>query len=214
MGVNMIASCITDDEACCKAAKQEIIRRYYAARCTLVQGRTEQREVDTLQRIMQKVGLTAEMRPVIAAARERAEETDAPALAIELPDGRIVTGKTSNLLGPSAALILNALKALGGIPKEMKLMSPTVIEPIQSLKCDYLGNHNPRLHSDEALIALSICSTNNEQSKEALSKLSLLQGCEAHSTVILSQVDEDIYRKLGINLTCEPQYHTKKLYHK
>ncbi|MBP3646911.1 MAG: DUF1846 domain-containing protein [Clostridia bacterium] len=214
MGVNMIASCIIDDAVCCAAAKQEIIRRYYAARCTLVQGRTEQREVDTLQRIMQKVGLTAEMRPVIAAARERAEQTDAPALAIELPDGRIITGKTSNLLGPSAALILNALKALGGIPKDMKLMSPTVIEPIQSLKCDYLGNHNPRLHSDEVLVALSICAATSPMAAHAMRQLPLLANCEAHSTVILPQVDDNIFKRLKVNLTCDAKYQTHKLFHK
>ena len=214
MGVNMIASCIIDDQACCDAAKQEIIRRYYAARCTMVQGRTEQREVDTLQRIMQKVGLTAEMRPVIAAARARAEETEAPALALELPDGRIVTGKTSDLLGPSAALILNALKALGGIDKKMKLMSPMVIEPIQSLKCDYLGNHNPRLHSDEVLVALSICAATSPMAAHAMRQLPLLAHCEAHSTVILPQVDDNIFKRLKVNLTCDAKYQTHKLYHK
>ena len=214
MGVNMIASCIVDDEVCRQAARQEIIRRYFAARCTLVQGRTEQREVDTLQRIMQKMGLTSEMRPVIAAARERAEETEAPALALQLPDGRIITAKTSNLLGPSAALILNALKALGGIDKEEKLMSPAVIEPIQSLKCDYLGNHNPRLHSDEVLVALSICAASSEKAALAMAQLPKLAGCEAHSTVILPSVDSNIFKRLHINITCDAKYQTHKLFHK
>ena len=214
MGVNMIASCIVDDEACCLAAKQEIIRRYFAARCTLVQGRTEQREVDTLQRIMQKMSLSSDMRPVIAAARERAEETEAPALALQLPDGRIITAKTSNLLGPSAALILNALKALGGIAKEEKLMSPAVIEPIQSLKCDYLGNHHPRLHSDEVLVALSICAATSEKAALAMKQLPKLAGCEAHSTVILPAVDDNIFRRLHINITCDAKYQTHKLFHK
>ncbi len=214
MGVNMVGNCIVDDEVCREAANQEIIRRYYAARCTLAQGRTEQREVDTLQRIMQKMNLSAANRPVIAAARERAEETEAPALAIQLPDGRIVTGKTSNLLGPSAALILNALKALGGIDEETKLISPTVIDPIQSLKCDYLGNHNPRLHSDEVLVALAICAATSPNAAHAMRQLPLLARCEAHSTVILPQVDDNIFKRLKVNLTCDAKYQTHKLYHK
>ena len=214
MGVNMIADCIIDDEACREAARQEIIRRYYTSRCTLVQGRTTQNEVDKLQRIMQKAGLTSEMRKVIAAARNRAEETDAPALAIELPDGRIVTGKTSDLLGPSAALILNALKALGGIDQEVDLISPTVIEPIQTLKCEYLGNRNPRLHSDEILVALSICAATDERASLAMKQLPLMEGLEAHSTVILPQVDDNIFKRLKVNLTCDPKYQSHKLYHK
>jgi len=214
MGVNMISDCIVDDEVCREAARQEIIRRYYAARCLLTQGHGAQSEVDKLQMLMQKSGLTTDMRPVIAAARSRAEQTEAPALAIELPDGRIVTGKTSALLGPSAALILNALKALGGIDKEKKLMSPTVIEPIQSLKCDYLGNHNPRLHSDEVLVALSICAATSPTAAHAMRQLPLLAHCEAHSTVILPQVDDNIFKRLKINLTCDPKYQSHKLYHK
>ena len=214
MGVNMVGKCIYDDDVCRDAACQEIIRRYFAARCALVQGRAEQHEVDKLQRVMQKTGLTSEMRPVVAAARKRAEETEAPALAVELPDGRIITGKTSDLMGPSAALVLNALKALGGIDDELKLISPTVIEPIQSLKCDYLGNHNPRLHSDEVLVALSICAATDEKAALAMAQLPKLAGCEAHSTVILSQVDDNIFRRLKVNLTCDAKYQTHKLYHK
>lgn len=214
MGVNMVGNCIVDDEACRDAARQEVIRRYYAARCAQVQGRTEQNEIDKLQMLMQKMGLTAEKRPVIGAARNRAEETGAPALAIELPDGRIVTGKTTDLLGPSAALILNALKALGGIAKEADLISPTVIEPIQTLKCDYLGNHNPRLHSDEVLVALSICAATDETAACAMRQLPQLAGCEAHSTVILPQVDDNIFRRLKVNLTCDAKYQSHKLYHK
>lgn len=214
MGVNMVGNCIVDDEVCRDAARQEVIRRYYAARCAQVQGRTEQVEVDKLQMLLQKMGLTAEKRPVIAAARSRAEETGAPALAVELPDGRIVTGKTTGLLGPSAALILNALKALGGIDKEANLISPTVIEPIQTLKCNYLGNHNPRLHSDEVLVALSICAATDEKAALAMRQLPLLAGCEAHSTVILPQVDDNIFKRLKVNLTCDPKYQSHKLYHK
>ena len=214
MGVNMVGKCIYDDDVCRDAACQEIIRRYFAARCAFVQGRAEQHEVDKLQRVMQKTGLTSEMRPVVAAARKRADETEAPALAVELPDGRIVTGKTSDLMGPSAAVVLNALKALGGIDDELKLISPTVIEPIQSLKCDYLGNHNPRLHSDEVLVALSICAATDEKAALAMAQLPKLAGCEAHSTVILSQVDDNIFRRLKVNLTCDAKYQTHKLYHK
>ena len=154
------------------------------------------------------------MRPVVGAARVKAELTEAPALAVELPDGRIITGRTSDLMGPSAAVVLNALKALAGIDDEVKLISPTVIEPIQSLKCDYLGNHNPRLHSDEVLLALSICAATDERAALAIKQLPKLAGCEAHSTVILSQVDDNIFRRLKVNLTCDARYQTHKLYHK
>ena len=214
MGVNMVGNCIVDDEACCDAARQEILRRYYAARCSVVQGHAEQVEVDKLKVILQKLGITAEMRPVIAAAQKRAEETEAPALAIELPDGTVITGKTSSLLGPSAAVILNALKVLAGIPKGIKLISPTVIEPLRSLKCDYLGNHNPRLHSDEVLVALSICAATNEVAALAMRQLPLLSGCEAHSTVILPAVDANIFKRIKVNVTCDPKYQSHKLYHK
>jgi len=214
MGVNMVGNCIVDDQACRAAACQEIIRRYFTARCAMVQGRAEQHEVDKLHRVMQKTGLTSDMRPVVGIARARAAETEGPALAVELPDGRIVTGKTSALLGPSAAVILNALKALGGIDEEIDLISPTVIEPIQSLKCDYLGNQNPRLHSDEILVALSICAASDEKAALAMAQLPQLAGCEAHSTVILSQVDDNIFRRLKVNLTCDAKYQTHKLFHK
>ena len=213
MGVNMAGNCIIDDDACRAAARQEIIRRYYAARCGVRQGRAEAGEVAKLERIIQKMGLSDEERPVIAAARHRAESTGAPALAIQLPDGQIITGKTSDLLGPSAAVVLNAVKALGGIEKSAHLISPSVIEPIQTLKCSYLGNHNPRLHSDEILLALSICAATDEAAARAMKQLKKLEGCEAHSTVILSPVDENIFRRLKINITCDPQYQTHKLYH-
>ncbi len=214
MGVNMVGNCIIDDQVCRDAAHQEIIRRYYAARCALRQGHGAAAEVEKLELLMQKCGLTDKNRPVIAAARERAEVTGAPVLAMELPDGRIITGKTTDLLGPSAALLLNVLKALGGIEKAAHLISPTVIEPIQSLKCDYLGNHNPRLHTDEVLIALSICAATDERAAIAMKQLPLLKHCEAHSTVILSSVDSNVFKRLGVNLTCDPQYQTHKLYHK
>ena len=213
MGVNMVGNCIIDDEACREAAKQEIIRRYYTARCGLRTGHAEASEVEKLERILQSMHLGDENRPVIAAARERAEATGFPAMAIQLPDGRIITGKTSDLLGPSAAAVINAVKALGGIEKSLHLISPSVIEPIQTLKCQYLGNHNPRLHSDEILLALSICAATDPAAATAMTQLKKLEGCEAHSTVLLSPVDENIFRRLKINLTCDPQYQSPKLYH-
>ncbi len=213
MGVNMAGNCITNDAVCQAAAKQEIIRRYYAARCAVRQGYAKEKEVEKLELLMRKMGLSDSDRPVIASARDRAQATGSPALALELPDGRIVTGKTSDLLGPSAAVMLNALKALGGVEKRQHLISPSVIEPIQTLKCQHLGNHNPRLHTDEILVALSICAATDDAAARAMSQLTRLNGCEAHSTVILSPVDENIFRRLKINLTCDPQYQTHKLYH-
>ena len=213
MGVNMAGNCIIDDAVCQAAARQEIIRRYYAARCAVRQGFAKEKEVQKLELLMRKMGLSDSDRPVIAAARERAQATGLPVLALELPDGRIVTGKTSDLLGPSAAVMLNALKALGDVEKSIHLISPSVIEPIQTLKCQHLGNHNPRLHSDEVLLALSICAATDEAAARAMSQLQRLNGCEAHSTVILSPVDENIFRRLKINLTCDPQYQSHKLYH-
>jgi uncharacterized protein (UPF0371 family) len=153
------------------------------------------------------------MRRVATAANEKAEATGTPAVAIELPSGEIVTGKTSSLLGASAALLLNALKAIGGIRDDIYLISPQVIEPIQNLKLDHLGNHNPRLHADEILIALAICAATSPVAELAMQQLGKLRGCEAHSSVILSQIDEKTLKKLGINVTCEPKYQTKKLYH-
>ncbi|MBE5796341.1 MAG: DUF1846 domain-containing protein [Clostridiales bacterium] len=214
MGVNMVGNCIIDDDICRDAAHQEIIRRYYSARCALRQGHGEQTQVEKLEMLLQKSGLSDDDRPVIAAARSRAEETGAPAAALQLPDGRIITGKTTNLLGPSAALLLNALKALGGIEKSAHLIAPSVIEPIQSLKCDYLGNHNPRLHTDEVLLALSISAATDERAALAMKQLHQLKGCEVHTTVILSSVDVNIFKRLGVNLTSDPQYQTHKLYHK
>ena len=214
MGVNMVGNCICDDEACREAACQEIIRRYYAARCNLLQGKGSQAEVDKISLLMQQLDLTDESRKPIGRARTRASETGAPALAIELPTGEIVTGKTTNLLGPSAAALLNAVKKLAGMADEVHLISPTVIEPIQSLKCDYLGNHNPRLHTDEVLLALSICAATDENARKAMLQLPLLKDCQAHSTVILPQVDENVFRRLGVHVTCDPQYQVKKLFHK
>ena len=214
MGVNMAGNCITDDEVCCEASRQEIIRRYYAAMCSARQGMSDSRPAEKIKLLINQLGITVKDRPVIDAAVVRAEQTGEPAAAIQLPDGEIVTGKTTKLLGASAAVLLNALKRLGGIQKDMHLISPIVIEPIQDLKVNHLGNHNPRLHMDEVLIALSISAATNPTAEVAMRQLDKLRGCEAHSTVILSGVDSSTFRKLGINVTCEPKYQTKKLYHK
>ena len=214
MGVNMIGSCIIDDEACREASKMEIIRRYYAAACSVRKGLSDPKEVQTIELIMNSLGISSDDRPVIAAALKRAEETDGPAVALELPDGRIVTGKTTSLLGASSACLLNALKILAGIDKKLPLIAPGVIEPIQHLKVEHLGNHNPRLHTDELLIALSICAVTNPLAGYAIEQLDKLKGCEAHSSVILSHVDEDLFKKLGVNISFEPKYQAKKLFHK
>ena len=214
MGVNMAGNCITDDEVCCEASRQEIIRRYYAAMCSARQGMSDSRPAEKIKLLINQLGITVKDRPVIDAAVARAEQTGEPAAAIQLPDGEIVTGKTTKLLGASAAVLLNALKRLGGIQKDMHLISPIVIEPIQDLKVNHLGNHNPRLHMDEVLIALSISAATNPTAEVAMRQLDKLRGCEAHSTVILSGVDSSSFRMLGINVTCEPIYQTKKLYHK
>ncbi|MBE6649966.1 MAG: DUF1846 domain-containing protein [Ruminococcaceae bacterium] len=213
MGVNMAGNCIYDDDAVCDAARQEILRRYYTALSSVRQGMSEGNEVKRLELIMNKLGISKECRPIVDVAVQRAEETGAPAVAIELPDGSIIDGKTSSLLGASAAAILNSLKALANIPHDVMLISPTVIEPIQSLKTNVLGNHNPRLHIDEILIALSISAVTDKTAALAMEQIPKLKNCEAHSTVILSRVDEMVFQKLGINLTCEPKYQTKKLYH-
>ena len=214
MGVNMAGNCIIDDEACREASRQEILRRYYAERCAVRQGLENGEGVYKIKLLMNQAGITEADRPVIAAALAKAAETQQPAAAMQLPDGRCITGKTSALLGASAALILNALKALGNIQDDIHLISPIIIEPIQDLKIHHLGNHNPRLHTDEILIALSICAATNPTAALAMQQLPKLRGCEAHSTVILSGVDSTTFKKLGVNLTCEPQYQTKKLYHK
>ncbi len=214
MGVNMAGNCIVDDEVVCEASREEIVRRYYHALCDQRQGRVDADTVYKVELLMNQAGVSPESRRVAAAALDRAASTGFPAAAIELPDGQIITGKTSSLLGASAAVLLNALKALGGINHDMHLISPIIIEPIQNLKIKHLGNHNPRLHTDEILIALSICAATNPTAELAMRQLPKLRGCEAHSSVILSQVDDSVFRKLGINLTCEPKYQTKKLYHK
>ena len=214
MGVNMAGNCIIDDGACREASCQEIIRRYYQARCDVRMGRAEETCVHKIELLMNQAKITPENRPVIAAADALAEETGNPAAAIELPDGEIVTGKTSSLLGASAAALLNALKQLAGLPDELHLLPPLIIEPIQRLKTHGLGNHNPRLHTDEVLIALSISAATNPAADLAMQQLGRLKSCEVHSSVILAQVDDGVFKKLGMNLTCSPTHQTKKLYHK
>ena len=213
MGVNMAGFGIVDDEAVRDAAKQEIIRRYYHTLCQKRQGTAGDDQILKLELLMKQAGVTIDDRAVVSAANIKAETTGEPAAAIQLPDGRVLTGRTSTLLGASSALLLNALKALAGIPDEVQLISPTAIGPIQDLKTNYLGNRNPRLHTDETLIALSICAATDDTAKAAVEQLKNLKGSEVHSSVILSQIDMNTFRKLGVNLTCEPHYQNQKLYH-
>lgn len=205
MGVNMAGFCIVNDENCKQASKDELIRRYYTALCDARTGRVHKDVVAKIELLMRKLGLSPDDRAVVAPANKKAEETGAPAVAIELPDGRIVTGRTGDLLGAASAALLNALKALGGIHDKIELISPNVIEPVQKLKVNHLGAVNPRLHTDEVLMALSICAVTNPTAKFALDELGKLKNCEIHSTVILSHVDEKIFKSLGMRVTCEPQ---------
>ena len=212
MGVNMAGNCIVDDEVCKEAARQEIIRRYYKSMEALVRGTGREEEVYKIELLLKQAHVTIEERKVVPAALKREEETGAPAAAMELPDGRIVTGKTSELLGASSALLLNALKELAGIDHDKHVISPEALRPIQALKTEYLGSKNPRLHSDETLIALSISAADNEDAKLALQQIPKLKGCQVHTSVLLSQVDILEFRKLGVELTCEPKSeHAKKL---
>ncbi|MBP0973074.1 MAG: DUF1846 domain-containing protein [Oscillospiraceae bacterium] len=206
MGVNMAGNCIFDDDAVSAAAKEEIIRRYYAALCGFKKGTATEEEVYKLELLMKQAKLSTEDRKVVAAALEKEKATGEPAAAMELPDGTILTGRTSDLLGACSALLLNALKHFAGLPDDVLLMSPHVIEPIQNLKVQHLGNNNPRIHTDETLYALAICATTDDNAAQAMAQISKLWGCEVHSTVILSQVDERIFKRLGVNLTCEPKF--------
>ena len=206
MGVNMAGNCICDDEVCCEASKQEIIRRYYVALNSLAKGDASDKEAQKIELLMNMAGITIADRKVAVKALERAKETNGPAAALELSDGTIITGKTTNLLVASAALLLNVLKHLAGIDHELHIISPESIEPIQKLKVDYLKSKNPRLHTDEVLIALSASAANNPEARLALSQLPKLEGCKAHTSVLLSDVDIKIFKKLGVQLTCEAVY--------
>ena len=212
MGVNMAGNCICDDEVCRQASLQEIIRRYYDTMDRFIMGSCSQDEVRKIEMLMSQTGITVHDRPVVDAALERAEATNAPAAALELPDGHIVTGKTSSLLGASAALLLNALKELAGIDYDCHVISPSAIEPIQKLKVDYLGSQNPRLHTDEVLIALSISAATDRQAQKALEQLPKLKGCQAHTSVMLSAVDINQFKKLAIQATFEPKYEKKAVF--
>ncbi len=215
MGVNMVGNCIIDDEACKEASKQEIIRRYYQCLCDCKRGVGSKDALYKLELIMKQAGLSVENRAVVNAALQREEATGHPAMAIELDDGTLITGKTTDLLGAASAALLNAIKALGGIDHDLHLVSPKAIEPIQRLKTDYLGSRNPRLHTDEILIALSTSAASDANADLAMAQIPKLKGLEAHSTVLLSSVDEQMFKRLGLHLTCEAKYETEnRVYHK
>ncbi len=214
MGVNMAGNCIFDDEIVCEAARGEIVRRYYHTLCDSVKGLVEKSAVMKLELIMKQAKVSVEDRKCVIAANEKAEATGEPAVAIELNNGKIVTGKTSSLLGASSAALLNALKVLADIDDDIELISPAIIEPVQNLKVNHLGNRNPRLHTDEILTALSICATMDENARRALDMIDELKYAQVHSTVILSQVDSQLFKKLKMELTQEPVYQSKKLYQK
>ena len=215
MGVNMVGMSIVDDEVCREASYNEIIRRYFKAACQVRQGvSTSENEVSKIEMLMRTLKIEPEMRSVVPAAIEVAEKTGHPAAAIELPDGKVVTGRTTELFGPSSAAMLNALKALAGIADEVKLISPEVIRTIQTLKIDYMKSQNPRLHTDEMLVALAISAASDENAMKAMQMLDALKGCDVHVSVILSSVDDSVFKRLGMNLTCEPTYENNNLYHK
>lgn len=204
MGVNMIGNCISDEEVCCKAAQEEIIRRYYYALCKLAEKGSNENEVNKIALIMKQAKLTTDFRRTTVAAREKQAESGGASAAIELHDGTIITSRTSSLLGSSAALLLNATKHLAGIPHDKKLIAEDLISPIQKTKVEYLHGHNPRLHTDEVLVALSLLSNHDEDCRKALDQLPKLKECQVHSTVMLSEVDRKIFNKLGVGLTCDP----------
>lgn len=214
MGVNMAGNCITDDEACRHASEQEIIRRYFKALVDEARGGLDSTQSDRAAVVMAKAGVKASDRVVVEPARKREEETSLPAAAIELPDGSVVTGRTTDLLGCSSVMLLNALKQLAGIDKDAHLLSPESIAPIQALKTDHLGSANPRLHTDEVLIALSVSASTDENARAALEQLKNLRGCDVHTTTILGSVDEGIFRSLGVLVTSDPKFQRKSLYQK
>lgn len=204
MGVNMAGFCISDDDVCCEASKQEIIRRYYTALCTMAEGKNNEQEVNKIALLMRQMKLTTAYRKPTTAAKARVEETGKPAAALELADGTLITAGTSDLLGPSAALLLNATKHLAGIDHLVKLIPQDMIEPIQHMKTSFLHGNNPRLHTDEVLVALAVLSQHDENCRKALEQLPQLNGCQVHATVMLNEVDRKIFKKLGCNLTTDP----------
>lgn len=205
MGVNMVGNCLIDDEACREASRQEIIRRYYQAIAGVAEGTRTSEEVNKIQLLMRQENITTTDRHAVTPALERAELTEAPAVAIELPDGRIITGRTGDLLGASSAALVNAIKVLASIPHEVPILSPSAISPIHTLKTKYLGSKNPRLHTDEVLIALSATAADNEDASLALTQLPKLKGSQVHSSVLLSDVDKRTFQKLECDVTCEPK---------
>ncbi|MDE5653649.1 MAG: DUF1846 domain-containing protein [Muribaculaceae bacterium] len=204
MGVNMVGFCISDDEACCVASRNEIIRRYFTALCHMAEGKPCEAEVSKIALLFKQAKIDVNYRRPVAAARERAERSGRPCSAMEMPDGKIITAESSDLLGPSSALILNAIKHLAGIDHDVKLIPQEMITPIQHTKINYLRSKNRRLHSDEVLVALSVLSTTDDLCRRALEVLPELRGCEMHSTVMLGEVDHKIFKKLGVGLTCDP----------
>ncbi|WP_124065402.1 DUF1846 domain-containing protein [Clostridium sp. E02] len=213
MGVNMAGLCIVEDEVCQEASKQEIIRRYYQALARLAKDMGSKDEVYQIELLLKQAKLTTDLRKTVKSACDLAKKRGTPAAALMLHDGTIITGKTTNLLGASAAVLLNAVKVLGNIPHNVHLISPAAIEPIQKLKVNYLGSKNPRLHTDEILIALSTCAASDANAQIAMDQLHKLKGTEAHTSVLLSDVDIKTFKNLGVHLTCEPIYEEKKLYH-
>lgn len=204
MGVNMVGFCISDDDVCSQASKNEIIRRYFTALNQFAIGNTGDSEVNKIALLFNQAKIDVNYRKCVPAAREYARQTGVPCSALQLTDGTIILAKSSDLLGPSAALILNATKHLAGIDHDVKLIPQSMIEPIQQMKLDWLRGHNPRLHTDEVLVTLAVLSPINEQCRKALEMLPLLQGCQIHSTVMLGEVDHKIFKKLGVGLTCDP----------
>ena len=214
MGVNMAGFAISDDTVCQEASRMEILRRYYAGLVDRAKGKCGDEVVRKLELVMQQAQVTPALCPAVQAALDRAAATGAPAGAMQLPDGRLVTGKTSSLLGPSAAMLLNAVKLLAGIDDGLNLLPPSIIAPISDMKTKHLGHRNPRLHSDEVLIALSISAVTNPLAERVLAQLDALRGSEAHFSVILSEEDANLYRRLGIHVSSEPKYEIPRLYHK
>ncbi len=214
MGVNMIKSCIFNLEACHEASRKEILRRYYATEVERIRGRDVEGAREKLREVMTKAGVTKDIFPPIAVSLQKAEDTAGPAGAMILPDGRIITGKTSDTLGAASAMLLNALKALGGIDDDKLLIAASVLGPICDLKTQYMGHRNPRLHTDEVLLALTISALNDPLAQQAKEQLKNLRGSEAHFTVIISDEDEKLLRRLGIHVSFEPIYETRRLYHK
>ena len=214
MGVNMVGFCISDDDVCREAANNEVIRRYYTGLCNLAEGEDNEAEVNKLSLLLKQANLATEYRRVTVAAKQREASSDEYAAAMELPDGTVITASQSSLLGPSAALLLNALKHIAGIPHPVKLIPADMIEPIQKTKVSYLHGHNPRLHTDEVLVAISMLSLSDENCRRAIDCLPQLKGCQVHCTVMLSEVDRKVFKKLGVGLTCEPVKKSSSNYRK